>query len=403
VLYSAYQSYFEFCAPIRAMAQAAHLALWSAAGTADPFGLRPAAAAWELLSRSELSHARPAFGIDRVAVGDREAAIVEAPVAATPFGTLLHFRKDVEAVQPRVLIVAPLSGHFATLLRPTVRTLLAEHDVFITDWHNARDVAVSDGSFGFDDQVEHVIRFLELVGPGAHVVAVCQPCVEVLAAAAVMAAAGHTAQPRSMTLMAGPVDARVNPTKVNELATGKPLDWFERTLIATVPGPHRGAGRKVYPGFAQLLAFMQLDIGRHLRAHRDLYGHLARGEAEKAATIKAFYDEYFSVADLPAEFYLDTVRKVFQEASLATGALTFRGERVDPRAIRRTALLTVEGKRDEICAPGQTAAAHALCSGLHPEMKRRLQAAVGHYGVFSGRRWESRIYPAIRDFIRSTD
>lgn len=403
MLYFAYQTQSEFFGPLRAMAQAIQAALWSAAGTVDPFGLRPAAAAWELLCRTRLSHTRPAYGIDRVVVGNREAAVTEVPVAIMPFGTLLHFRKDVETVQPRVLVVAPLSGHFATLLRATVRTLLADHDVFITDWHNARDVPLSDGRFTFDDHVGHVIRCLELIGPGAHVLAVCQPCVQVLAAVAVMAAAGHPAQPRSMTLMAGPVDARVNPTKVNELATGRPLDWFERTLIARVPARHAGAGRAVYPGFVQLLAFMSLDIGRHLQAHRDLYDHRARGETEKAEVIRAFYDEYFAVLDLPAEFYLETVRKVFQEALLAKGELTFRDVRVDPRAIRRTSLLTVEGERDRICAPGQTVAAHGLCAGLRPELKRHLQADVGHYGVFSGRRWESQIYPAVRDLILSTE
>ena len=241
--------------------------------------------------------------------------------------------------------------------------MLADHDVCITDWHNARDVPVSAGAFGFDDYVDHLIQFLRGIGPGAHVMAVCQPCVQVLAAVAVMAEAHDPAQPHSMTLMAGPIDTRVNPTKVNELAMGKPMEWFEHNLISRVPYRYPGRGRRVYPGFVQLTAFMAMNVERHRKAHLDLYQHLAKGETEKAQTIKDFYDEYFAVLDLPAEFYLETVAWVFQEALLAKGELTFRGARVDPKAIRRTMLLTVEGERDDICSIGQTAAAHELCTG----------------------------------------
>jgi polyhydroxyalkanoate depolymerase len=298
------------------------------------------------------------------------------------------------------LVVAPLSGHFATLLRNTVETLLPEHDVCITDWHNARDIDISAGVFGFDDYVDHLIQWLRFLGPGAHVLAVCQPCVQVLAAAAIMAEAGDPAQPRSMTLMAGPVDTRASPTKVNELAMQRPIDWFEKNLIGYVPARYRGAGRRVYPGFVQLMAFMSMNIGRHRKAHLDLYQYLARGEIEKAQAIKTFYDEYFAVLDLTAEFYLETVAWIFQEARLATGTLTFRGAPVVPRAIRRTMLLTVEGERDDICGIGQTAAAHGLCSGLRPHLKRHhLQAGAGHYGVFSGKRWETQVYPQVRHAI----
>jgi poly(3-hydroxybutyrate) depolymerase len=404
VLYLAYQAHNDLTRPIRAIARLAHAAFGPLPGLADLFALRQVGAAWELISRTGLRHARPAYGIDRVMVGYREVAVTEEPAAVLPFGTLLHFRKDIDMTQPRVLVVAPLSGHFATLLRGTIRTLLPDHDVFVTDWHNARDVSLSAGRFGLDEHVEHVIRFLETVGPGAHVLAICQPCVQVLAAVALMAEDGNPAQPRSMTLMAGPVDTRVKPTKVNELATGKPLKWFERNLITLVPGRHEGAGRAVYPGFVQLLAFMAMNIDRHVKAHVDLYDHLVKGETEKAEAIKTFYDEYFAVLDLPAEFYLETVRDVFQEALLAKGELTFRGRRINPRAIRRTALLTIEGERDDICAVGQTAAAHDLCSGLRPYMKRHhMQAGVGHYGVFSGRRWETQIYPIVRNLMLATD
>jgi polyhydroxyalkanoate depolymerase len=395
MLYLSYQFHVDFVAPIRALARTAHSAI--ALRTAL---LNPTAAAWELIARGGLSHARPDYGIDHIVVGGEEMAVTEEPVLATPFSTLLHFRKAIDARQPRVLVVAPLSGHFATLLRGTIRTLLADHDVYVTDWHNARDVALTDGRFGFDDYVDHIIRFLEAIGPGAHVLAVCQPCVQVLAAVAVMAQAGNPAQPRSMTLMAGPVDTRINPTKVNELATSKPLEWFERNLIDSVPGRHAGAGRRVYPGFVQLLAFMSMNIQRHVKAHLDLYDHLSKGETEKAQVIKDFYDEYFAVLDLPAEFYLETIEIVFQEASLAQRRLTFRGRRVDTGAIRRTALLTVEGERDDICALGQTAVAHDLCQGIRPYMRRHhMQPGVGHYGVFSGRKWENQIYPIVRNMM----
>ena len=306
--------------------------------------------------------------------------------------------------QPRVLLVAPLSGHFSTLLRDTVRTMLPEHDVYITDWHNVRDVNLSHGCFGLDDYVEHVIRFLEAMGPPAHVVAVCQPCVQVLAAAAVMAQTNNPAQPRSMTLMAGPIDARINPTKVNNLANSRSIEWFELNLIASVPLRYGGAFRRVYPGFVQLAAFMSMNIERHLKAHRDLFDHLAKGDHDKAQVTKAFYDEYFAVLDLTAEFYLETVHRVFQEHALPSGRLEWRGQRVEPRAIKRTMLLTVEGERDDICAVGQTAAAHQLCSGLRPYLKRHhLQPGVGHYGVFSGNRWASQIYPLVKNVILASE
>ncbi|GAB6845331.1 polyhydroxyalkanoate depolymerase [Methylorubrum rhodinum] len=353
-----------------------------------------------MMMRAGLTFARPAYGINAVTVGNREVPVIEEPVLATPFGTLLRFRKDIDSAQPKVLLLAPLSGHFATLLRGTVRTLLPDHDVYITDWHNARDVPLSEGRFGFDDYVDHIVRFMEAIGEGAHLMAVCQPTVQALAAAAVMAHTRNPVQPRSMTLMAGPVDCRISPTSVNHLATSKPIEWFEKNLIATVSGRHKGAGRRVYPGYMQVSAFMAMNAKRHQDAHRDLFWHYVDGEGEKARAVEAFYDEYFAVLDLTAEFYLETVRTVFQDYTLARNELTYRGERIDMGAIRRTALLTVEGERDDICAVGQTMAAHDLCSGLPPHMKsHHLQPGVGHYGVFSGRRWESQTYPLVRNFI----
>jgi poly(3-hydroxybutyrate) depolymerase len=399
MLYQAYDAHCDVMASLRAFAGAAR----EMAVPPEVFGFPPSGdltAVYELIARAGLTHERPPFAIGPVHLNDREVPFREVAADVTPFGTLLHFKKEIDLPQPPVLLVAPLSGHFATLLRGTVRTLLPEHDVFITDWHNAREISIMHGRFGFDEYIEHLIRFLEVLGPDAHLVAICQPCVAALAAVAVMAEAGNPAQPRSMTLMAGPIDARVNPTKVNELATSKPIEWFERSLIASVPIRYGGAFRRVYPGFVQLAAFMSMNIDRHAKAHRELYGHLANGEHEKAGVIKAFYDEYFAVLDLTAEFYLETVQLVFQEHALARGKLEWRGRPVDPRTIRRTMLLTVEGERDDICGVGQTLAAHELTSGLRPYLKRHhLQAGVGHYGVFSGNRWSSQIYPIVKNTI----
>jgi polyhydroxyalkanoate depolymerase len=405
MFYQAYQAHSDIMVPVRALAgMAAHNVGLHLNGSARPNSLSNLTAAYEIVSRVGLTHARPPYAIDSVMVGNREVAVTEEVADSTPFGTLSHFKKDVDAGQPRVLVVAPLSGHFATLLRATVRTMLSEHDVYITDWHNARDVATAQGEFAFDDYIAHLMRFLGKIGPGAHMVAVCQPCVAALVAASVMAQDNNPATPRSMTLMAGPIDTRVNPTKVNELAKSKPMDWFENNLIATVPYRYGGAGRRVYPGFVQLAAFMSMNIDRHVKAHRELYENLAKGDKEKAQITKAFYDEYFAVLDLTAEFYLQTVKLVFQDHALPLGELTFRGDPVEPRAIKRTALLTVEGEKDDICAVGQTLAAHDLCSGLRPYRKRHhMQAGVGHYGVFSGKAWQNQIYPLVKNVILQSD
>lgn len=402
MLYDAFDAHSDLAERTRSWGKLVHDAIspWVGTGNAAPMNWWSAGA--RMMMRAGLTFVRPAFGIDVVTVGNREVPVIEEAALSTPFGTLLHFRKDVDTEQPKVLVVAPLSGHFATLLRGTVRTLLADHDVYITDWHNARDVPLTDGPFGFDDYVEHLVRFLGVMGEGAHVVAVCQPAVQALAAAAVMAQEKNVAHPRSMTLMAGPVDCRISPTSVNKLATSKPIDWFKQNLIATVPRRHAGAGRQVYPGFMQVSAFVSMNAKRHQQSHADLFWHFANGETEKASQIETFYDEYFAVLDLAAEFYLETVQMVFQDYTLAKNELTYRGNPIDMRAIRHTALMTVEGERDDICAVGQTMAAHDLCTGLPPHMKsHHLQAGVGHYGVFTGRRWEGQTYPLVRNFIQS--
>jgi poly(3-hydroxybutyrate) depolymerase len=405
MLYQAYQAQSDIMAPVRAFAgMALENISQKLNGSARPSALGNLNAAYELITRAGLTHTRPPYGIDSITVGNREVAVTEEAADVTPFATLLHFKKDIDQAQPRVLLIAPLSGHFATLLRATVKTLLAEHDVYITDWHNARDVPLSAGPFSFNDYTGHVIRFLEKIGPGAHMIAVCQPCVSALVAASVMAQRDNPAQPRSMTLMAGPIDTRVNPTKVNELAKGKPMDWFEKKLIATVPARYPGAGRRVYPGFVQLAAFMSMNMERHVKAHRELYENIANGNHEKAAITKAFYDEYFAVLDLASEFYLETVKLVFQDHALPLGQLTYENDKVDPTAIRRTMLFTVEGEKDDICAVGQTLAAHDLCTSLKPYRKRHhMQAGVGHYGVFSGRTWQNQIYPMVKNVILQSD
>ena len=405
MIYEAYQARDDMLAPFRAAAEVA-AALFDR-GRAGPFGnllLRTAAAGTELFARAKLVHERPPVGIEAVVVGEREALIVEEAALETPFATLLHFKKDIAVEQPRVLVVAPMAGHFATLLRDTVRSLLPDNDVYITDWHNARDIARGEGPFALDDYIDHIIKFFEHIGPGAHVVGVCQPCNALLATIGVMAQTGNIAQPRSMTLMAGPVDTRINPTAVNELATSHSIEWFEKNLIATVPHQFRGANRRVYPGFLQLAAFMSMNLPRHVRAHLDLFSHIARGEIGKANATRRFYDEYFAVLDLPAEFYLQTVQRVFQEHHLARGIFEWRGNRIDVGAIKKVALLTIEGEKDDICAPGQTLAAHDLCTGIKPHKKHHhLQPGVGHYGVFSGTKWQRQIYPLVRDTIRMND
>jgi poly(3-hydroxybutyrate) depolymerase len=402
MLYTGYQLLCDLLEPTRRMAHMA-LALRDEGWIADPAApwTRRALALADGYALSAITHERPPFYIDSVECGNARVAVVEEVALSLPFGRLVHFAKpDIATPQPKMLVVAPLSGHYATLLRGTVQTLLRDHDVYITDWANARDVPLSAGRFGVDDYVDYVIRFIQELGPRAHVLAVCQPCVPVLAAVAVMAGRRDPLQPRSMTLMGGPVDVRESPTSVNHLATSKPMRWFEDNLISTVPLRHGGAGRQVYPGFLQLTAFMSMNLGRHFAQFRKLYQHLADDEQKDAARIRDFYQEYMAVLDLTAEFYLETVEQIFQKAVLAKGEMTHRGVPVDCGAIRATALLTVEGERDDICGVGQTAAAHRLCSSLRPHLKRHhLQPGVGHYGVFSGSKWESQVYPQVRSLV----
>ena len=402
MLYQAYQVQADAFAPFRALAQASTEFLnhpWLA--FRDHPMLRHAAAAAELVSRAGISACRPEFGIAKTTVAGREVAVHEVPVLKTPFCTLLHFRKDSSVEQPRVLLVAPLSGHFATLLRGTVETLLKDHDVYITDWLNARNVSLRHGRFDLDDHIALMMGFMRELAPKLNVIAVCQPAVPVLAATALLAQAGEAAQPRTLTLMGGPIDTRVAPTQVSRFAEAHSLPWLERHVIGVVPMRYTGAFRRVYPGFLQLAGFLSMNLDRHVNAHVELFKHLVEGNVESADTTRKFYDEYASVMDLPADFYLQTIDRVFHRQALARGEFVWDGETVDPGAISRTSIFAIEGENDDICAVGQTTAVHKLLTGLKPGKQRNhVQPGVGHYGVFNGRGWRTGIYPKLKDFIR---
>jgi polyhydroxyalkanoate depolymerase len=405
MIYTAYQACHDLLTPVRTMAGMTAQSLRRMQPQQLFWGALPFAAACEMMETAALSHTHPDWNIGPTVLCDgRECEVSQEAVLRTPFATLLRFGKQGAPRQPRVLLVAPISGHFATLLRPTVDALLPDHDVYVTDWTNARDVPVSAGRFGFDEHIDHLIAFLRATGPGTHLFAVCQPCPSAVAATALMSEDNDPCTPASLVLMAGPIDTRVNPTAVSEFAVEHPLEWFRAHLVTAAPFGSAGASRHVYPGFLQIGAFMSMNLERHMSQHGDLFRALARGEVERADPIRAFYDEYYAVSDLTAELFLETVDRVFQRHLLPKGELDWRGRRVDPGRIDRTPVMTIEGERDDICSPGQTAAVHALLTGLPDHMKRRhLQEGAGHYGVFSGSRWRSSIRPAAASFIAAWD
>jgi poly(3-hydroxybutyrate) depolymerase len=364
--------------------------------------VRALAAAAELVERATADYPKPAFGLEKTVIDGHEVAVREQLVHETPFCRLIRFDRDVSRDDPRVLIVAPLSGHHATLLRETVRELLPDHDVYITDWVDARMVPLSEGRFDLSDYVDLLIAHLTELGPEVNILAVCQPAVPVLAATALLAEAGHPIQPASMVLISGPVDTRVNPSPVNQFAQVHSLKALEAMVIHRVPVGHPGSGRRVYPGILQLSAFMSLDPHRHVDAHVGLFKDVLKGERDSADKRRRFYDEYFAVMDLPAEFYLQTVHEVFHRHSLPQGTMLHRGTPIRLEAIRRTALMTIEGGEDDITTPGQTFAAHGLLSGIPAEWKEHhLQEGAGHYGTFSGRRFREQIAPRMRAFFRA--
>jgi len=405
VLYQLYELNYNAAQPLHFFAQALQAALKSPffPGGQSEFG-RVLGASAEMIERMTRRFGKPEFALPETIIAGETVMVTEDVVLEKPFCQLRHFVRDVERNDPRVLIVAPMSGHHATLLRGTVKALLPHHDCYITDWVDARQVPLSAGPFGFDDYVQYVIDFLRFLGPDTHVIAVCQPAVPVMAAVSLLAADNDPVQPPTMTLMGGPIDTRAASTAVTQLAEGKPLSWFENTVIQTVPFTYPGNGRPVYPGFIQLTGFMQMNLDRHVNAHAKLFNHLIRGDGESADATKRFYDEYMSVLDLASEFYLETVSRVFQDHLLPRGLMQVHGELIEPKAIRKTALLTVEGELDDISAPGQTLAAHTLCSGLGANQKfNLLQKGVGHYGIFNGKRWREEIMPVLRNWIRSHD
>src|SRR5580704_2570411 len=367
------------------------------------FGKSMAAAA-ELFERSTRRYGRPEWGITSTTVGGERVPVHITPVWERAFCRLLHFERSIGHMphrpQPRLLIVAPMSGHYATLLRGTVEAFLPNHDVYITDWADARMVPLAAGSFDLDDYIDYVISILHFLGGDTHVIAVCQPSVPVLAAIAAMEASDDPYVPRSMILMGGPIDTRVNPTGVNKLAEARGSEWFRNNVITKVPFPHPGFMRDVYPGFLQLHGFMSMNLDRHIEAHRNLFKHLVGGDGDSAQKHREFYDEYLAVMDLPAEYYLQTVDTVFVRHALPKGQMTHRGRPIDPAKIRRCGLLTVEGEHDDISGVGQTEAAHALCVNIPAARKAHwLQPTVGHYGVFNGSRFRAEIAPRIADFI----
>ncbi len=363
-------------------------------------GAKRVAASADLMQRLTKRYEKPAFGIDRTIVDGAEVAVSERVELRKPFCSLVHFQRAAPRNDPTVLLVAPLSGHFATLLRDTVRTLLPDHEVYVTDWADAKMVPIAEGAFHLDDYVDYLREFIRHLGPAVHVISVCQPTVPALAAVALMAADGEAVAPRTMTMMGGPIDARRSPTAVTNLALEHPLSWFDRRLIERVPARYPGFMRRVYPGFLQHAGFVAMNPDRHADAHWDYYLHLVAGDGDGAEAHRRFYDEYNAVMDLPAEYYLESVERVFQKHLLPQGKLTVAGERVRPEAIKDCALFTIEGELDDISGNGQTQAAQGLCKGIPASRKQHyLAPGVGHYGIFSGRKYREIIYPRIRDFI----
>ncbi len=413
MLYQFYEFQRSLISPFSIWAEASARALtmpgsaWSKIPGSERY-----AAGWELLHRLGKDYTKPEFGINSVVAHGHEVPVVQLQSMALPFCNLLRMKRytdDPKTIadlkeDPVVLVVAPLSGHHSTLLRDTVRTLLPEHKVYITDWIDARMIPAAQGPFGLDDYVRYVQTFIRHIGArNLHVMAVCQPVVPVLAAVSLMAAQGEET-PASMTLMGGPVDARASSNGVTDLAANRSMRWFSANLVHPVPPHYPGAGRRVYPGFMQHAGFMAMNPRRHVTSHWDFYKQLIAGDLEDADTHRKFYDEYNAVLDMAGEYYLDTVRTVFKDYLLPKGEWFIDGERVDPSTIKTTRLLTIEGENDDISGIGQTQAAHALCSSLPDPARRHYEVPkAGHYGIFSGRRWRTQVYPEVRDFIRASD
>lgn len=396
----------DFAAQSLRSAFTAASAITSFAAFSSAFlGFRKAAYEFDAVSqmcdRAFKTFEKPPFNLPRTQIGDTVVPVTERIVLEKPYGNLVRFERAIDRNDPKVLLVAPMSGHYATLLRGTVEALLPHHDVHITDWNNVRDVPRENGRFGLAEYEKYVEEFIDHLGPECHVIAVCQPTVPVLAAVALKAARGDAIQPLSMTLMGGPIDTRAAPTAVTRFGQEHSLDWFRDKVVTTVPHPYKGAGQPVHAGHNQLMGFIWMNPDRHVRSHQEMFDHLRRGDNESADRIKTFYNEYMAVMDIHGDFYLETVDQVFMRHLLPKGKMTLNDQRVNPGAIRRTALMTIEGEKDDISAPGQTLAAHNLCNNLSPEKHfHHLQAGSGHYGIFEGRRWREEICHRVAGFIR---
>lgn len=402
MLYDAYEFQRSLLASASAFANAGAELLNNPANPFAYFGGGPVmASALDVFAHAAAPRGKPDFDLHYTAIDDEQVAVYERIEARRTFGQLKHFLRDGGSPDdPRLLIVAPMSGHFATLLRGTVARLLPKHDIYITDWRDARNVPVEDGNFDLDDYIDYLIGWLDHIGPGAHMLAVCQPSVPAYAATAVMSADRHPARPRTLTMMGGPVDTREAPTAVNTLATERPISWFAQNVIATVPFQYPGAGRRVYPGFMQLAGFMTMNLGDHMMSHWEMFKHLVDGDEDSAESTKRFYDEYRSVCDMTAEFYLQTVQEVFQKHSLPRGEFLHRGKRIDLGAITDVGLLAIEGERDDISGLGQTRAALTLATGLPDTHKKYYMAeGAGHYGIFNGSKWRGKIAPVMEEWI----
>ncbi|NWG46832.1 MAG: polyhydroxyalkanoate depolymerase [Alphaproteobacteria bacterium] len=414
MLYHVYELNHAVIAPLRAAADVGKYVFRNPYNPISYTGMgRSVAAALDVFSSATRRYGKPRFGLDEVKISGQPVPVTEEIVWRNTFCQLKHFKRDEALLRelgrlsekrsdPRVLVVAPMSGHYATLLRGTVEAMLPEHEVYITDWRDARNIPLSEGGFDLDDFIDYIQAMIRRLGPGTHVMAVCQPGPGVLAASALMAAAGDPATPASLIIMGSPIDARRSPTEPNLLAEERPFEWFKTNMVMRVPFPNPGAMRLVYPGFVQLGSFMSMNKDRHIDAHWQYFRHLVSGDGDSVQKHREFYDEYLAVMDLPAEFYLQTIDKVFQRHLLPRGAFYHRDTLVDLGALRTTALMTVEGEKDDISGIGQTQAAHDLCVNI-PERKKvdYIQPGVGHYGVFNGSRWRTEIQPRVRDFIRS--
>lgn len=405
MLYSLYEMQHSAIAPMRFVADHSMQMLRNPYNPwAYTLGGRVLAASFDLLEHTTRRYGKPEFGIASIDRDDYELEVTEEHHATKTFGRLKRFRREGDPDDPRLLLVAPMSGHFSTLLRGTARKMAEHHDVYITDWRDARDVAMFEGTFTLDDYIDYLIDWLDYLGPNTHIMAVCQPAVPVMGAVSIMAAQNHPAQPLTMTLMGGPIDTRIAPTEVNELATTRPLSWFEQNVITRVPLPHRGAMRRVYPGFLQLAGFMSMNLGDHLMKHHEMFHHLVEGDGESADATRAFYEEYRSVMDMTAEFYLQTIDIVFQRHALPDGTWVSRNRPIRPDAITKTAIMAVEGENDDISGVGQTKAALDITPNLSHKKKEHFVAPkVGHYGIFNGRRWRNTIAPEITRFIAQHD